>query len=244
MQITYNNQTIDFTAPSNDHFVISLSGGADSAALFYLACKHYPGKLFIPFTGRDENAPLDAEAAQEITSFMQTTFPNRSIKKCAVFNFNDIDYKYTKHKSVKRILRQKYPTMNMRQVSKIVQLHNMSTMLRKHYPKSKELDAISANPSVEDMETNSFGRFGEIRRLHSNEKSTVGENRWQPFINVNKRFIADVYKQNKLLDTLFPITRSCTGGPEETNNFTKECHQCFWCFERKWAFNLDWNNND
>ena len=66
MEITYNNQTIDFTMPPNKHIVISLSGGADSAALFYLACKHYPEKVYFPFTGLDENAPKDAEAAKPL----------------------------------------------------------------------------------------------------------------------------------------------------------------------------------
>lgn len=240
MEITYNNQTIDFTMPANREIVISLSGGADSAALFYLACKHYPEKVYIPFTGLDENAPKDAEAARLITRFMKKKFKNVKVKNTRVFNFNDVEYKYTTYGSVKKTRKKEFPEMNMRQVSKIVQLRQISSKMRKFYRSSLEVDGMTANPSMHEMEQGNFGHFGERRRDIINDLDTMGFKRWEPFINVNKKFIADIYKQNNLLNSLFKLTRSCTGGPHETDNFTKECHKCFWCFEKRWAFDLDW----
>lgn len=243
MNITYNNQTIDFTMPNNHEIVISLSGGADSAALFYLACKHYPEKLYIPFTGLDENAPKDAEAALLITKFMKKKFKRLQIRNLSVFNFNDREYKYTTYKQVKKVRKRRFPEMNMRQVSKMVQLNKIGLEMYNSFPFSIEIDGMTANPSIEDMQNNNFGHFGEDRRNLDEEILTFRNNRWQPFVNVNKKFIADIYKKNKLLNNLFPMTRSCTGTAIETNNFTKECHKCFWCFERKWAFNLDWEED-
>ena len=244
MEITYNNQTIDFTMPPNKHIVLSLSGGADSAALFYLACKHYPEKVYLPFTGLDENAPKDAEAARLITRFMKQKFKTLQIKNTRVFNFNDREYKYITHKAVKRTKKKQFPGMNMRQVSKMVQLRSMSAKMRTKYPLSFEIDAITANPSMQEMQEGNFGHFGERRRDLDEAANTMGAKRWQPFINVNKKFIADIYNQNGLLNNLFALTRSCTGNRYDTDNFTKECHKCFWCFEKRWAFDLDWNEND
>ena len=39
---------------------------------------------------------------------------------------------------------------------------------------------------------------------------------------------------------IFPLTRSCVGVANLTDNYTKNCHQCFWCYEKKWAFDLKW----
>jgi hypothetical protein len=62
------------------------------------------------------------------------------------------------------------------------------------------------------------------------------------YANVDKKFVAGVYKENGLMDTLFPLTGSCVGTAKQTDNFTKECRQCFWCHEKKWAFDLEWDD--
>lgn len=56
---------------------------------------------------------------------------------------------------------------------------------------------------------------------------------YTPVINIDKKGIADLYKKYNLLDTLFPLTRSCT---KKTKDFSKHCGKCWWCKERKWAF--------
>ena len=63
-------------------------------------------------------------------------------------------------------------------------------------------------------------------------------NMYQMFGNVDKKFVAGVYMEEGLMDTLFPLTRSCVGSARYTDFFEKECHDCYWCFEKKWAFGL------
>ena len=54
----------------------------------------------------------------------------------------------------------------------------------------------------------------------------------RPFVNLDKKQIADLYKEHNLLDRLFPLTNSCGGhGPANTH-----CEQCWNCGERFWAF--------
>jgi hypothetical protein len=56
---------------------------------------------------------------------------------------------------------------------------------------------------------------------------------YTPFINKDKKELAELYKQHNLLNTLFPLTRSCVA---VTDNFDKHCGECWWCKERIWAF--------
>ena len=53
-----------------------------------------------------------------------------------------------------------------------------------------------------------------------------------PFTNIDKKGLADLYKQYNLTDTLFPLTRSC----ESLEFLTEHCGACWWCEERKWGF--------
>lgn len=57
-----------------------------------------------------------------------------------------------------------------------------------------------------------------------------------PFFAINKKWLANGYQQEGVLDTLFPLTRSCEGSDYETGNFTFHCGKCWWCIERQWAF--------
>lgn len=54
-----------------------------------------------------------------------------------------------------------------------------------------------------------------------------------PFANLNKKDIAQLYKDNNLIDTLFPLTTSC----ETLDQLDEHCGTCWWCKERLWAFN-------
>lgn len=68
----------------------------------------------------------------------------------------------------------------------------------------------------------SFDRDGELY-----EEMEV-----RPFFMMDKQGVSDIYKQRGLLDTLFPITKSC----ENRNQLQGHCGGCWWCLERKWAF--------
>jgi 7-cyano-7-deazaguanine synthase in queuosine biosynthesis len=52
-----------------------------------------------------------------------------------------------------------------------------------------------------------------------------------PFINVNKKTIAELYRQEDL-EEIYPMTRSC----ESLTLKEGHCGKCWWCKEREWAF--------
>lgn len=56
---------------------------------------------------------------------------------------------------------------------------------------------------------------------------------YKPFINIHKQKIKELYEHLGILESLFPLTRSC----ESFEIFTGHCKKCWWCEERFWGFN-------
>jgi hypothetical protein len=59
---------------------------------------------------------------------------------------------------------------------------------------------------------------------------------YEPFRNADKRLTFWLADNLGILQDLLALTRSCEGGPLETEKFTKECGECWWCQERDWAY--------
>jgi len=66
---------------------------------------------------------------------------------------------------------------------------------------------------------------------------------YSPWTNIDKKIIASMYKEEKLIEKLYTTTRSCTYDP--THHYfienikdpgTGHCGECWWCEERYWAF--------
>ena len=252
MKITYNNQTIDFYnfRIASRQILVSLSGGCDSAAAAFLTCKHFPGITLIPYTARDQNAPKDADAAEQIVKWLQSRFPKTNIHNLQIFEFNDRTEDFVSFKECKRAIKgtKRFNKLNKTQVSKILQLDKISQSMINQHPNAVRLDGMTLNPPIEDMKKLGFYKIAERRRDKEEEERPqllIGINNniiYQPWANVDKKFVADIFKKNNLMDTLFPLTRSCVGTAKQTDNFTRECHSCFWCWEKKWAFDLEWSD--
>lgn len=66
----------------------------------------------------------------------------------------------------------------------------------------------------------------------SRSSISIDERVYSPFANLNKKDIAHMYKFLGVVDTLFPVTRSC----EDPTHLGSHCGVCWWCNERIWAF--------
>ena len=249
MKLTYGNQTIDlFPKEVPEKCVISLSGGLDSASLFYLVSKLYPQIRIIPITCRDLNAPLDADAAEEIVKWMRNEFPNNPIDDIQIFDFNDVTEDFVTFEEVDKVIEQypQYHGMRRAQVSKIIQVDTIAWNAMKKHPGAVRLDGMTRNPPNNEMSAKHFYAMAERRRdenMPSVEEYRTGYKEkhlyiYQAYINVNKKFVAGVFQEHNLMETLFPMTRSCVGTARKTDNFKHVCNNCFWCAEKAWAFDL------
>lgn len=63
-------------------------------------------------------------------------------------------------------------------------------------------------------------------------KISIDERVYKPFVNLNKKDIAEMYRALGVEEQLFKVTRSC----ETPEHIGSHCGVCWWCDERKWAF--------
>ncbi|SVD53794.1 uncharacterized protein METZ01_LOCUS406648, partial [marine metagenome] len=67
---------------------------------------------------------------------------------------------------------------------------------------------------------------------NDNEHGPGARYSWQkPFCNLDKRVIYEYYVRYNLVDSLFPLTRSCENEQEKLidPNNEKHCEKCWWC---------------
>ena len=241
--------------------VVSLSGGADSASATYLTLKHFPQIEIFPFMCNDVNAPKDADAAREITEYLQKKFPNGKLNDITIKDFNDREAGgwWPKAKDSMLENQELYGNMSVTAVAKILQLDKLIPDFMGQFKGPIRLDGMTANPPKEirlQFAKYAKERFPEISysqreleriqgetRRDNKDKPNITYNVYQPWLNVNKRFVAGIYKEEGLMKELFPMTRSCVGGANQTKDFTAWCWQCFWCYEKAWAFNLPHTHN-
>ena len=92
-------------------------------------------------------------------------------------------------------------------------------------------DGLTSNPPESEMP---YENLEEHRRGENIEKQLEAPARdhMRPLYQINKRFIADIYKQFDLTENLLPITWSCEGEASQTEDYTIPCEKCWWCWER------------
>lgn len=93
---------------------------------------------------------------------------------------------------------------------------------------------ITLNPS-ENLDL--YGEFflDESRNRSEERKLEFSNHGYIPFANIDKRGVAELYHKFDLMDTLFPITRSCENRKVPMSD--PHCGTgCWWCRERKWGF--------
>jgi hypothetical protein len=250
MKLTYGNQTIDlFDKLVPDKIILSLSGGLDSASLFYLICTHFPQVEVVPFTSRDKLAPFDSLCAIDIVQWMKGRFPNAKILDHYMeeFDVSDPELRAYAEKTWEssKVMIDGVLTPRCNTISGLVKIQEKEKHIRncsRLHRGALVVTAMTKNPPKDIMIEGGFEHLAEKRRTYGSEE-TAEEWRsiYQPYINVDKKFVAGVYQDNDLMDELYPLTGSCVGTAGETDYFTRECRQCFWCHEKKWAFDLQWD---
>lgn len=188
---------------------IKISGGVDSALLSYMLAKHSMDnslnlKLY-PILILEYNSPDLPNIVTNIIKF---------IEKQTNFKFENIlTYKQkTKDETKVSIMR----TFEKQLIdNKTVEYIVSGTT---HAPKTDDFISTDSKNGPND-------RTGVFKELWDG-------NIYTPILNKDKREIAELYKKHNLLDSLFPITKSCIVDKKKYNH----CGSCWWCHERKWAF--------
>ena len=212
---------------------VSLSGGADSAILFYHACDVLPDKTFIPWSGYDTRRPDSIFYAMEVYQFVKNSYPNVNILPHHTFKYTTIAG--SKFQTTKEWDWTKDP--------KSVAHHEAEYELWEKHKFDLTLNGMTSNPPEDaikkfKMDIDTGHGIIEPRRHRDRPKWLLDGFRplYSPFVQEDKSYVKMMYEKYGVLDTLYPLTASCIGFPHETDNGQKPCMNCVWCKERLWAF--------
>jgi len=225
----------DFPDGPPKQVILMLSGGLDSAILFYLICKHFPKTYIVPFSGDDACNPADILCAYDILKFMRKRFPDANIGKHETYRFDTNDTFWFK-KAKDQF--DNFTFSSIEGLSKYFQLMAALKKVREQNNILTFVNAVTANPPNEEMNLHGLENGADQYRNVCIEprlsKTIYGNVLYKPWINTNKRDIAKIYKQENLMESLYKLTKSCV---DPTATYEKrECGLCWWCREKKWGF--------
>ena len=249
MKLTYGNQTIDLFG--KEHFpdgppekvVVSLSGGCDSSSLTYLIGTNFPNIDMYPFHTKDEDCPIDTERAIEVHQWLQNKFPK--LHDLKVYTVSTSDPVWQAKAKEAMASPKGSLIVNGKKVSMWGTLNGCSKALQNRDKRSKmslQYDApvvmaMTSNPPVDVQKERGFYEVAERKRDPGESKLKVmdtidkGGLTYQPYLRNDKKFVAGVFKEHNLMDSLYPLTKSCAWSQTLEN-----CGKCFWCNEKEWAF--------
>ena len=220
--------------------MVNVSGGADSAMLLWQVLTYLRQQDRIldevrVLTGVDTLRPANEWNAVEIYLAIEEQFPEQNI-------YHDI-FKYEKN-GPKRDYHVAYETKLRDEQGFYCMLHGRTE-----------------NPPIEEQKLITYNAYGKSpgstmytdasrpsERESTSTKNSISS--WYnhrletmlffsaPFDNVNKKFIAELYKgEPYMIDQVYPLTASCVSDVSlDTNHWQSPCKQCWWCQERYWAF--------
>ena len=201
---------------------MKLSGGADSAIVYYKLCKEFSdADIYILTLGTDEK-PYYPMLAKRVVEKVYELTGVRPVKHITNFiEHSDEGY--------------------------VVGQEEMADILRNKYKVEDIYSGISSNPPIEDMleyfEHNHNLNLEEVKfhiEKRDKERDLLPESsarKGAPFTLLSKRDVAMVYNEEKVLDELYPNTCSCESpSGEDEDGYPIHCGTCFFCLERWYGF--------
>ena len=219
-----SGQIIDFDIPEQyKKIAVNCSGGADSSILLYILAKYIKDnnldiKICVLTCGADSKYRWSSGRASSVVNYVIENVGSNIIDMHYVYFRDEQDTKYFHEIEGKIFADNKAHVI----ASGITSNPPLGTFV-------KTIDGINTDLSEQAM-ADRYGTDHETWYISTDGNGDF----WNPFVNVNKAFIADQYDAYGVRDTLLPLTRSCEYYPEDRDQ--SPCGRCWWCLERKWAF--------
>lgn len=220
-------QMVDFNIPAHyKKIAVNCSGGADSSILLYTLIRYL-----------EENSRTDTKVTV-LTCANDLKGRWNARNAAAVINFvientntNIIDSHIAYY----------------RDLQKTEYFHEIELDLFANNKIDLVISGVTANPREKTTVLNVNNQLVDLKDEALPERNSTNQAQWhtsinghwyKPFVNIDKKMIAAIYKQFDVTESLLPLTRSCEAFADVTDNFTKPCGECWWCLERKWAFGI------
>lgn len=187
---------------------ISLSGGADSAILAYILMSNHPGMTYFYTLANIEKGCRNAFHATMVLNKLVELTGNTRVKH--IINYAQQQTRETLFSIAEKAVKD----------HSLVMFYMATTST----PPKDVLETFKKT-----MDEDTFKRRRkEIYKGHYNKDKTI----YDPFMNIDKLQIKQLYQHYGVLDSIFPLTRSC----ESKTILDTHCGECWWCEERQWAF--------
>ncbi len=218
MIIPHSKHILNIAVPDNVNRIgLKISGGADSAIVGYILSKYVvderPDIVIVPITVDQEGKAFQIMFAKRIIEFYKNIFGNI----------------YTEHKTMVSLMPENENYVNVQE-----------ELTKKLYAENEivfHFAGITLNPPEGSIPSFIYelGWQDPPDRVRTDIfKNVYQDNRCLPLINFDKKDVAELYNYFDVIDTLFPLTRSCE---MYTDNFSEHCDNCWFCAKRKWGFN-------
>jgi hypothetical protein len=209
MIITHTQDNIIIDLPKSVKKVgIKMSGGTDSTIVAYMLSKYVTEERndirIFPITIVNPNKPYQEIFVKNIINFLQNKFGNIYAGHCVEFSESKRVHQLTQNNFLAKL----YQT-------NVIDCH--FTGITKN-PPSEVYEKFEPSLPSDDRTGNLPNHFN---------------NSYRPLGKINKKGVAELYQKFNLLETLFPMTRSCE---DTTLDFTVHCGECWNCEERIWGF--------
>ena len=192
---------------------LKISGGADSAIVGYMLCKYItkerPDIKIVPVTTIHPGKPFQEIYSKRVLEFLKNKFGNVFEEHCVNTANNGDDYSSAQ--------------------DRLFEQPGTKTVQR-------NFSGITANPPKE-VYKQWLPHAGPADNRDGKNFPQREKDSYRHLVNIDKKGVAELYVTLGVMETLFPITRSCealANSPEY--NIDKNCEQCWWCKERYWGF--------
>jgi len=185
---------------------ICLSGGADSSLLLYILMTHTDQPIHAFTCGAQKTLRATARASQQVL--------HRCMELTGNINVTQHTWFVEKNNNRSALLAMPRQFMELQWVNSVYL-------------------AETANPQLEQV-----SQFHDGALMHDIRDPLVQRQPWEPdgvyvpWTMVNKQGIASMYRELNLMQSLFPVTRSCNS---KTCGYG-HCGACWFCSERQWGF--------
>jgi hypothetical protein len=228
-----------FKDPSCKKIAVRLSGGPDSALIYYVLCDYYKDQSDVelfPYTMSSPLRPHSIKWAKKIVEFTGNKTGKWPTKHYHLHHEehnanNDQDTNLFEYTNGQEILEH--------QVNQEQNIHIRYTGLSMNCPAS-ELEKF-----VESLPYNRAMKYYSSIETRARDRDTFFDSRirfltsyysFLPLVNVDKREVKKLYDSYNLTKTLFPLTWSCEHSTQNQHENPKHCGSCYFCLEREFAF--------
>lgn len=210
----------DETVLPENKIGIKLSGGADSAIALYMLAKY-----IMEERGR-ENVELHVITCQSKEKQFQKHHAKKVMDKVA--ELTGITY-------------DGWHSIEVSSESDETYIGGQKAFMDKLYEDGiiqVNLNGVTAIPHPDDCPEMNEGLVGQIidERVRNGVLKPQRLGRaFRPLMNLDKKGVAELYRNLGVEEEIYPITRSCEAN-RDTSRIEHQCGECWQCRERKWAF--------